>query len=175
MPRYAKSINAIYISERMQETLRHIKKYVITTIIAPMGYGKSTAALWFLDERQKKGDSVFRINIYSSDVSLFWQGFCSAFRNTELGERLKGMNFPTGQAAINMFIQNMEDYLNTLEKDMYLLFDDCHLMEDSRAFSMLFALCDIPTTKLHIILVPAVRFCCTEKRCIWEASFTGSP
>ena len=85
------------------------------------------------------------------------------------------MNFPTGQAAINMFIQNMEDYLNTLEKDMYLLFDDCHLMEDSRAFSMLFALCDIPTTKLHIILVPAVRFCCTEKRCIWEASFTGSP
>lgn len=153
MPRYAKNINAIYISERMQETLRHIKEYVITTIIAPMGYGKSTAALWFLDQRQKRGDSVFRINIYSSDVSLFWQSFCSAFRNTELGERLKGMDFPAGQTAINMFIHNMEDYLNTLEKDLFLLVDDCHLMEDSRVFSMLLALCDIPTTKLHIILV----------------------
>lgn len=153
MPRYTKNINAIYISERMQENLRYIKEHVITTIIAPMGYGKSTAALWFLDERQKKGDSVFRINIYSSDVSLFWQSFCSAFRNTELGERLQGMDFPTGQIAINMFICNIEDYLNTLEKDMFLLVDDCHLMEDSRVFSMLFALCDIPTTKLHIILV----------------------
>ena len=64
MPRYAKSINAIYISKRMQETLRHIKKYVITTIIAPMGYGKSTAALWFLDERQKRAIR-FSASIYT--------------------------------------------------------------------------------------------------------------
>lgn len=153
MPRYAKSINAIYMSERMQENLRHIKEYVITSIIAPMGYGKSTAALWYMDERQKKGDSVFRINIYSSDVNLFWHSLCNTFRDTVLGERLKGMDFPSGQTAINMFIHDMEDYLNTLETDMYLLVDDCHLMEDNRVFSILFALCDIPTDKLHIILV----------------------
>lgn len=34
MPRYTKNINAIYISERMQENLRYIKEHVITTIIA---------------------------------------------------------------------------------------------------------------------------------------------
>ncbi len=152
MPRYPKNINSIYISERMQENLRHIKECSITSIIAPMGYGKSTAALWYLDERQNKGDTIFRINIYSSDLSLFWQSFCNVFRNTSLGECLNGMNFPIGQTAINMLIHDMEDYLNTLEKDMFLFVDDCHLMEDSRVFSMLFALCDIPTQKLHIIL-----------------------
>ncbi len=42
MARYAKDINAIYISERMQENLRHIKESAITSIVAPMGYGKTT-------------------------------------------------------------------------------------------------------------------------------------
>ncbi len=153
MPRYPKDINAIYISERMQENLRHIKESTMTSIVAPMGYGKTTAALWYLDERRKKGDAVFRVNIYSSDANLFWQSFCAAFRGTELGERLNGMEFPVGQTAINMLIQNMIDYLNILGKELFLLIDDCHLMEDSRVFDMLFALCDIASQKLHMIVI----------------------
>ncbi len=153
MPRYAKDINAIYISERMQENLRHIKESSMCSIVAPMGYGKTTAALWYLDERREKGDAVFRVNIYSSDVNLFWQSFCSAFRGTELGERLQGTDFPIGQTAVNLLIQNMMDYLNTQEKDVYLLIDDCHLMEDSRVFDLLFSLCDLPMRKLHMIVV----------------------
>ncbi len=153
MPRYAKDINAIYISERMQENLRHIRERAMTSIVAPMGYGKTTAALWYLEERQRKGDAVFRVNIYSSDVNLFWQSFCSAFRRTELGERLKGTEFPADPTAVHMLIQNMTDYLNDAERDVFLLIDDCHLMEDSRVFSLLFSLCDIPTDKLHMIVV----------------------
>ncbi len=153
MARYPKDINAIYISERMQENLRHIKESALTSIVAPMGYGKTTAALWYLEERQKKGDLVFRVNIYSTDVNLFWQSFCFAFRGTKLGERLDGMEFPASQTAISMLIQDMTDYLHGLEQDVFLLIDDCHLMEDDRVFDMLFSLCDIPTKKLHMIVV----------------------
>ncbi len=153
MPRYARDINAIYISERMQENLRHIKESAMTSIVAPMGYGKTTAALWYLSECQKKGDVVFRVNIYSADVTLFWQSFCTAFRGTELGNRLNGTEFPVGQTAVNMLIQNMTDYLHTLEHDLFLLIDDCHLMEDNRVFDMLFSLCNIPTSKLHLIII----------------------
>ncbi len=153
MPRYQKDINAIYISERMQENLRHIRESTMTSIVAPMGYGKTTAALWYLDERRAKGDAVFRVNIYSSDVHLFWQSFCAAFRGTELGDRLMGTEFPVGPTAVNMLIRNMTDYLNSLEKELFLLIDDCHLMEDSRVFHMLFSLCDIPTQKLHMIVI----------------------
>ncbi len=80
MPRYPKDINAIYISERMQENLRHIKEYVITDIVAPMGYGKTTAVFWYLEQCQQQGDLVFRVNLYSNDVHLFWQSFRTAFR-----------------------------------------------------------------------------------------------
>ncbi len=153
MARYTKDINAIYISERMQETLSRIKESTLTSIVAPMGYGKTTAALWYMDERQKKGDQIFRVNIYSSDVNLFWKNFCSAFRGTALGEHLSGMDFPVGPTALNMLIQDMSDYLNTIDHDLFLLIDDCHLMEDIRVFDMLFSLCRISSNQLHIIVI----------------------
>ena len=44
-------LNTIYISERVRESLRVIPDYVLTTVIAPMGYGKTTAVNWFLADR----------------------------------------------------------------------------------------------------------------------------
>ncbi len=153
MAGYAKDINAIYISERMQENLWHIRTSALTSIVAPMGYGKTTAALWYLEERQRKGDQVFRVNIYSSDVNLFWQSFCAAFRGTELGQWLEGTEFPAGKTAVQMLLQHMADYLDTIQRELFLLIDDCHLMEDSRVFELLFSLCDIPAGKMHMIAI----------------------
>lgn len=45
MPKYKGNLNAVYISERLQECLRPIAGCALTTIIAPMGYGKTTATL----------------------------------------------------------------------------------------------------------------------------------
>ena len=38
-------LNAIYISERVQETLRPVSVSALTAVVAPMGYGKTTAIL----------------------------------------------------------------------------------------------------------------------------------
>ena len=51
MPKYKGNLNAVYISERLQECLRPIAGCALTTIIAPMGYGKTTAINWYLNER----------------------------------------------------------------------------------------------------------------------------
>ena len=48
MPKYKGNLNAVYISERLQECLRPIAGCALTTIIAPMGYGKTTAINWYL-------------------------------------------------------------------------------------------------------------------------------
>ena len=48
-------LNTIYISERLQEKLRPISRCTLTTVVAPMGYGKTTAVNWYLNERVKKG------------------------------------------------------------------------------------------------------------------------
>ena len=41
-------LNTVYISERLQECLRPIAHCALTTVVAPMGYGKTTAVNWYL-------------------------------------------------------------------------------------------------------------------------------
>lgn len=53
MPKRSWNLNTVYISERLQECLRPISRCALTTVIAPMGYGKTTAVNWYLLERAK--------------------------------------------------------------------------------------------------------------------------
>ena len=38
--------NTVYISERVRESLRSISSCALTAVVAPMGYGKTTAVNW---------------------------------------------------------------------------------------------------------------------------------
>ena len=74
MPRRKWNLNTIYISERLQECLRPISRCVLTTVVAPMGYGKTTAVNWYLNERIKKDHGgVIRISIYTNNLPIFWK------------------------------------------------------------------------------------------------------
>ena len=67
MPKPKWKLNTIYISERLQESLRPISRCALTTVVAPMGYGKTTAVNWYLEERAKAGPlRVVRISVYSN-------------------------------------------------------------------------------------------------------------
>ena len=51
MARQKWNLNTIYISERLKACLRPVTCCALTTMVAPMGYGKTTAINWFLDEQ----------------------------------------------------------------------------------------------------------------------------
>ena len=53
MARQKWNLNTIYISERLKACLRPVTCCALTTVVAPMGYGKTTAINWFLDEQGK--------------------------------------------------------------------------------------------------------------------------
>ncbi len=57
MPKRKYGFNTVYISERLQESLRPISHCALSTIIAPMGYGKTTAADWYLEKKKRRGRS----------------------------------------------------------------------------------------------------------------------
>lgn len=54
MPKQKQNLNTIYISERLHESLKPISHCTRATVIAPMGYGKTTAINWYLAERTKR-------------------------------------------------------------------------------------------------------------------------
>lgn len=62
MPKRKQDFNTIYISERLQEALRPISRCALTAVVAPMGYGKTTAVNWYLAERRKEENArIIRI------------------------------------------------------------------------------------------------------------------
>ena len=72
--------SAVYISSRLEKRLGEIKNHQITTITAPMGYGKSTAVRWW--EKNLAGDAVVLRQMAASDsVSDLWDGFCRLVRH----------------------------------------------------------------------------------------------
>ena len=67
-------LNTIYISERLQEGLQPISHCAMTTVVAPMGYGKTTAVNWYLSERTKAEQlRIIRISVYSDNLAIFWK------------------------------------------------------------------------------------------------------
>ena len=80
MPKSKWNLNTIYISERLQESLRPISRCALTTVVAPMGYGKTTAVNWYLTERAKAEKlNVIRISVYSDNLEIFWKSIQNAF------------------------------------------------------------------------------------------------
>ena len=78
-------LNDIYISDRLQAQLQQIDQYAMTCVVAPMGYGKTTAVNWFLGERAKTpGTRVVRISVYSDSLGIFWHSVQSAFAHAGL-------------------------------------------------------------------------------------------
>ena len=74
MPKPKWNLNTIYISERLQESLRPISRCAMTTVVAPMGYGKTTAVNWYLCEHAKTETlHIIRISVYSDNLAIFWK------------------------------------------------------------------------------------------------------
>ncbi len=80
MSRRKQNLNITYISERLQEGLRPISHCALSTVVAPMGYGKTTAINWFLSERAKaESAKIIRISVYSDNLVVLWKSVQKAF------------------------------------------------------------------------------------------------
>lgn len=83
-------LNDIFITERLKRRLGEINISPIISVIAPMGFGKTTAINVFI-KRLKKSHTktvILRQIIVTNSITDFWCGFCHAFKKfPELYER----------------------------------------------------------------------------------------
>ena len=75
-------INSIYISPRLASRLAEAEYGQVTTIVAPMGYGKSTAVRWWMDRwvQAHPETVILRQTLTIDSAEAFWRGFCRALR-----------------------------------------------------------------------------------------------
>ena len=105
MRQLGNKLNTIYISERVQERLRPARYAALTVLVAPMGYGKTTAVEWYLQSRERDAAAIcVRANAYSDSVPLFWDGLCRALERAGFAE-LAGFPCPEDAAGRGLFLE----------------------------------------------------------------------
>ena len=86
MPKPKWNLNTVYISERLQESLRPVSRCALTTVVAPMDYGKTTAVNWYLEERARlEPVKMIRVSVYSDNLAILWKSVQDAFARACFG------------------------------------------------------------------------------------------
>ena len=157
MPKPKWNLNTIYISERLQESLRPISRCAMTTVVAPMGYGKTTAVNWYLGERVKSETlKIIRISVYSDNLAIFWKGVQEAFARAGF-DVLCNYPCPTDAAGGGLLVDALCHSLAD-EATCYLFIDDFHLLTDKRASLFLCMLANRLPANVHLIVASRDRF-----------------
>ena len=157
MPKPKWSLNTIYISERLQESLRPISRCAMTTVVAPMGYGKTTAVNWYLEERAKAETlKIIRISVYSDNLAIFWKSVQEAFARAGF-PFLREYPCPTDAAGGGLLVDDLCHALAD-ETPCYLFIDDFHLLTDKRASLFLCMLANRLPANVHLIVASRDRF-----------------
>lgn len=157
MPKPKWNLNTIYISERLQESLRPISRCAMTTVVAPMGYGKTTAVNWYLGEHAKAETlHIIRISVYSDNLAIFWKSVQEAFARAGFAF-LREYPCPTDAAGGGLLVDDLCHILAG-ESPCYIFIDDFHLLTDKRAPLFLCMLANRLPTNVHVIVASRDRF-----------------
>ena len=156
MARNRQNLNIIYISDRVREALRPIASCALTAVVAPMGYGKTTAVRWFLAEQAKAGAVVLQASIYSDNRSIFWKSVQKAFAAAGLTV-LEGYDCPADASGAALLLEDLCAALGG-KTPYYLFLDDFHLLGDERVAQFLCRLAYRLPENVHLIVASRNRF-----------------
>ena len=156
-------LNTIYISERLQECLRPIAHCALTTVVAPMGYGKTTAVNWYLGERaDAERVQIIRISVYSDNLAIFWKSVQDAFAHGGFS-LLRDYACPADAAGASLLADDLCHALAGLES-CYIFIDDFHLLTDERIVGFICTLANRLPENVHLIIASRDRFLPGEER-----------
>ena len=157
MPKQKWNLNTIYISERLQESLRPVSRCTMTAIVAPMGYGKTTAVNWYLEQRAKaEALNVIRISVYSNNLAIFWKSMQDAFAR-EGFDFLRDYTCPTDAAGGGLLADDLCRELAG-ETPCYLFIDDFHLLTNESIARFLCTLAGRLPENVHLSVASCDRF-----------------
>ena len=162
MAKRKRDLNTIYISERLQECLRPISRCALTTVVAPMGYGKTTAVNWYLGERAGTEPlRAIRISVYSDNVAIFWKSVQDAFSYAGL-PLLRDYACPSDAAGASLLADDLCHALAGPES-CYVFIDDFHLLTDGRITGFICTLANRLPENVHMIIASRDRFLPSEE------------
>lgn len=153
---YYPKLKSVFIADRLKKKFGEISICPITTVIAPVGYGKTTAINWW-SKRQMKNhpDNIILRQIISTDsICDFWSSFSNLIKKyPPLDEEIKASGYPKDAKTICNFVQILEGVLSNSIREVYYIIDDLNIIDKNHLRPLLVYLsCNMPEN-LHLIVM----------------------
>ena len=148
-------LNALYLSSRLQARLEAAAGYPVTTIVAPTGYGKTTAAQ---DLRQRIAAEtpdahVFRQFLSGGGRQEFWTGLCRALHTApQLAAQLLALGYPDSPHTRQQLLELVQDALPE-QIPVWFILDDVHLLSGGEAAELVSFLAERLPPQVHLLLL----------------------
>lgn len=76
----------LYIGAASGKPAPLVSRCALTTVVAPMGYGKTTAVNWYLEDRARlEPVKMIRVSVYSDNLAILWKSVQDAFARAGFG------------------------------------------------------------------------------------------
>ena len=161
---------------RLHQKLNHSLMSKLTMVIAPAGYGKTSAVLDWLG---KCGTPAAWLSVDSCDNNplVFWR-----YVSTALDSISKGISKNTEYVfsspellKSNIHTSILIDRLSEVKEDFLFVLDDLHLINDSSILNGLSYLIDFLPAKMHLIIISRTEpeLGLARHRIRWQAQILG--
>ncbi len=158
-------VNPYLVSrQRLRYKFDRAIKHKVTLVIAPAGYGKTTAVLEWL-ENSVLPTAWLSIDKEDNNPMVFWNYVCAALDAIQPGI-IRDTNYIfSSQTFLNSHLQIniIIDHLAQMQSDFIMVLDDMHLITEPSILKGLSFLIDYLPPRMHLIIVgrnePAMELC----------------
>lgn len=153
-------LNDIYITDRLAARLAEITSHSVATIIAPAGYGKTTAI-----RRWQKSTSSENIilsqTILNENTSDLWRRFCRLLskHDSRLADQMMSAGFPQDIQGCGVMADLWEER-KSLRSAIWWILDDVHLLPQGALNQLIMSIPD----DLHLVLISRDRILTHSER-----------
>lgn len=145
-PKY--NLQTVYLPKRLCNELEYIKKYPLTVLEAPSGFGKTTALEKFFSQPCFKDSLIIKQTLFTDNTAQYWEKFCRALSSVDgvCAEALMKCGVPCSE--------NMSDICELFgelecEKPVFIVLDNLSDTADGIE-EFVAALCSRTSEKMHI-------------------------
>ena len=117
------NLQTLYIPKRLADSLENIKKYPLTVLEAPSGFGKTTALSEFFSHGYFKDKYILKRTFFTADTDEYWRRFCDALSDADriCADALRALGTPCDE--------NMSDIREILSesecaRETYIVLDN---------------------------------------------------
>ncbi len=138
---------------RLREKLKNIRKYPLSIIHAPMGYGKTVAVREYLRTQEDAETAWVSLAASEGSEDYLWSRLCGTIGkfSCELSGELKAVGFPYDSFKTSSVLDILMDY--EYQNDLIWIFDDFQCIDNGQVFEVFKSIACERIRKLHIVLI----------------------